>query len=260
MGHIHLGRLPASRKWNQVVALLDEAAAVDAIAQASAVAAERDFERAAHNPVFVEAVRLLAMIPQAARADDFAGALYDLGVIVPVDPSMTDLLTGTAIALDQFAMQQPVRNDVDTLAGRALVDALATHGGGSLPSLFAPSAADVKAGLGQLARPDQFSALCRSFFGRLTAETLSTYLDRTLSSRIGPGRLFDNLADRSAFDAALSQYCSEATRIIREFAGGWYGKTLHREGTITSARAASFGAVAWKKIGEELRRKRGADD
>ena len=57
---------------------------------------------------------------------------------------------------------------------------------------------------------------------------------------------------------ALDQYCSEATRIIREFAEGWYGKTLYRDGTITAERAAAFGAVAFKKIGEELRRKREA--
>jgi hypothetical protein len=65
-----------------------------------------------------------------------------------------------------------------------------------------------------------------------------------------------SLSERNAFDRALEQYCSEATRIIREFSGAWYGKTLAREGTISQERAAAFSAVALKKIGAELQRKR----
>ena len=42
MGHIRLGRLPRTWKWQQVVALLAEAASVDRIAAASADAAEAD--------------------------------------------------------------------------------------------------------------------------------------------------------------------------------------------------------------------------
>ena len=47
--------------------------------------------------------------------------------------------------------------------------------------------------------------------------------------------------------------------MIREFSGGWYWKTLQRRGTHRNVRAAAFAAVAFKKIIEELREKRGAD-
>jgi hypothetical protein len=91
-------------------------------------------------------------------------------------------------------------------------------------------------------------------------DTLSSWLDRTLASQTGPGRRMSDAGARSAFDLALGQYTHEATRIIREFAPGWYGKRLHESGRIDSHQAAAFGAVAMKKITEELRRKRNADE
>ena len=62
MGHTLLARLPGSRKWREVVDLLDDGAAPGVVASAAAVAAERDLEKAADDPVFVEALRLLALI------------------------------------------------------------------------------------------------------------------------------------------------------------------------------------------------------
>ena len=48
----------------------------------------------------------------------------------------------------------------------------------------------------------------------------------------------------------------EATRIIREFAAGWYGKSLSMGQVIGTKEATVFGAIAFKKIVEELSRKR----
>ncbi len=48
----------------------------------------------------------------------------------------------------------------------------------------------------------------------------------------------------------------EATRIIREFAAGWYGKALRDGTTIGKEEATRFTAIAFRKIGEELRNKR----
>ena len=91
------------------------------------------------------------------------------------------------------------------------------------------------------------------------ADTLGYWLDRTLSTKVGPGRRFEGMAARDEFDRSLDQYCVEATRIIHEFASDWYSLRLYKEGTITSERAASFTAVVFRKINEELRRKRNGD-
>lgn len=259
MGHIHLGVLPGTRKWKAVVELLASQAPADDVAAASAVAAERDLARATHDPVLVECVRLLALIPQAARAGSFAAELRELGLDVPDRPSLPDLLHATTAAVDRVAQRQARRTDFGELCARALVGTIAARIGGALPSLFGPDTGDVRTAAARMAAPGEFAVAARGLFARLTSETLSSWLDRTLSSHVGPGRRFAHAGERDEFDRALAQYTSEASRIIKEFAGGWYGKTLHRDGTITSERAAAFAAVSFKKIGEELRRKRNAD-
>ncbi|KDB03162.1 hypothetical protein U879_13625 [Defluviimonas sp. 20V17] len=130
----------------------------------------------------------------------------------------------------------------------------------AMPSLFEATPSDVRDAARGFAQSARFSSLARSFYTRLLSDTLHSWLDRTLSAHVGDGLRFRSMEARSGFDAALTQYCFEATRIIREFAGGWYGKTVYRDGAISTQQATVFGAVAFKKISEELRHKRGADD
>ena len=49
MGHVHLGRLPSTKRWQQVVALLSAGAPVEQIAGASAEAAENSLEHARND-------------------------------------------------------------------------------------------------------------------------------------------------------------------------------------------------------------------
>lgn len=255
MGHIHLATLPATKPWREVARLLDERAGTGDIVAASALAAERDLAVAARNPTLASAVRLLALIPQAARSGDFATGLRQLGLAVSDAPMLGDLTTAAAAALSRE--HSIVRGgDFDEIARRALVGTLSTQIGDALPGLFEADAGDVQRAAGQLGRPEAFAHASRAFFGRLVSDTLGYWLDRTLSAEIGPNSRIGSLAARDAFDKAMSQYCAEATRIIREFSGAWYGKTLFREGTIRQESAAAFAAVALKKIGEELQRKR----
>lgn len=259
MGHIHLGRLPSSKKWRAVADLISNAGTDVAIAAAAADAAENDFLSAPTNPTFIEAVRLLGLIPQAAKQNDFIAALRENGIDVPAEPSLSDLVSATTRHLDQFSKTTSGTNDFSELATRVLVGTLSAEIGAKLPSLFDPIPAELKSQTATFTRSDEFSRLARTFFGSLVRETLSYWLDRTLSAQVGADKRFSSLEQRAAFDASLQTYCGEATRIIKEFAGGWYGKTIFRDGTITPERARVFAGVAFKKITEELKRKR-ADD
>lgn len=259
MGHIHLGVLPRSKAWREVVDLLQSRASSRQVVQASADAAERSLSKAADNPDFVEIVRLLAMIPQAAKSDGFGRALRDLGIPVRDDPELIHILAATGGWLDRFARQHGNRNDFGEMARRTFLSTLSTEIGSGLPGLFEATPADVKAATRNLATSTGFSRFARGFFTQLLSNSLGYWLDRTLSAQMGADSRFSDLHDRSAFDAALRQYSFEATRIISEFAGGWYGVTLHREKEISSTHATVFGAVAFKKISAELQRKRGPD-
>lgn len=66
MGHLRLGDLPKSRKWNQVVDELRLGADVEAVAAAATDAAERALDAASADPAFLHSFWLLTQIPLAA--------------------------------------------------------------------------------------------------------------------------------------------------------------------------------------------------
>ncbi len=149
-----------------------------------------------------------------------------------------------------------LRSDLGELAARALAGTLTSQIGDALPGLFGATSEDVRIEARRLSWSKGIATLTRAFFGELVSGSLSYWLDRTLSLQVGEHRRFGDVADRGAFDMALADHSTEATRIIQEFSGGWYGKTLHENGHIGSPDAAAFGAVALKKIVEELRARR----
>lgn len=257
MGHIHLVVLPRSKKWQDVVSLLTDGASTDDVVSGSALAAENDLLGASSDPVFVEAVRLMLAIPYAARAEDFALALRQAGLSIKGHPELFDILVAVTGRLDQVARDASNRTDLGELAGRALSATLTTAIGDQLPGLFEATADDVQAAARKLSWSKGISEVSRTFFGHLLSETLSSWLDRELASHIGIDARYKSAADRSGFDIALAQYTSESTRIIQEFAGGWYGKTTHRDHGVDTPQARVFGAVALRKIVEEMRLKRG---
>jgi hypothetical protein len=85
-------------------------------------------------------------------------------------------------------------------------------------------------------------------------------LSRELSSHIGAGKRFTDDADRLGFDDALDRHCREASRIVQEFAGGWYGKAVYQGEGLSPAAVRRFAPVAFKKMRAELRKRRDAEE
>ena len=258
MGHIHFGTLPRTQLWKDVVALLGDRAPVEDVAAASGHAAETTLLKASSDPVFVEAVRLLVTIPNAARQDDFGDALRKLELQVGSSPSLMDVIAAATARLDRIAAASSVNSDFGEIATRALSAALMDHVGSDLPGLFTPDAEDVRLGFRKYSYSNGIAALCRGFFGSLVDASLSYWLDRVLTQHVGAGKAFASIRQKSDFDQALRVHTFEATRIIQEFSGGWVGKQLHDKGTIETPDARNFGHVCLKKVVEELRVRRGA--
>jgi hypothetical protein len=259
MGHNTLGILPGTRRWREVVDLIDRGAATVSVVSASAAAAEKSLVSAANDQVFVEAVRLMLAIPLAARSTDFGDALRRLNLDIRGQPTLLDLTLAAADRLDEVGRHASNRTDFGDLAGRALNRTLNTFIGDRLPGLFEATTEEVQATARQLSSSVAVPEYCRGFFGYLLSETLSYWLDRTLSTRIGVGQRFESQGDRTMFDRELGQFVSENTRIIKEFSTGWYGKTAYQKGFFDTEDARTFGAVAMKKIVSELRRRQAAD-
>ncbi len=125
MGHIRLGVLPKSKKWNRVVEELRLGADVSEIASATAAAAETSLENASSDPIFLHAFWLLTQIPLAARGPEFIEDLRQLGITVSVQPGLMDLLAGFSAAVDQNARARGGRTDLGEVAQMAAVESLA---------------------------------------------------------------------------------------------------------------------------------------
>ena len=135
MGHIRLGKLPATRKWQQVVALLSGGASVEQVAGASAAAAERSLEHGRHDAAVAHAFWLLTQVPLAARSPDFEPNLRLLGLRVEDDPSLLDIVSALAAAIDRQTEQLGGRSDLGEIAQHVAAESLATVAGSDLPTL-----------------------------------------------------------------------------------------------------------------------------
>lgn len=133
MGHIRLGTLPRSKKWREVVSLLETGASVDAIAEAAAKASERDLAHASSDPIFQFVSSLLVHLPLMARAPGFEDAFNDIGVGENAPSSITGLLAGLELAIDRHSFEIGFSSDAGELAKSALVETLSVPLRDSVP-------------------------------------------------------------------------------------------------------------------------------
>lgn len=255
MGHIRLGELPKSRKWRQVFEELSVGADAASVAASVARAAEAELKAAATDDLLVETFRLLALIPVAARGPVFAADLARLGISPNDTSTLSGIVTAMQAALDRFAFQEGRRTDIGEIAELSAAEALTGVAGMDIPSMFEPAARDVQRALGRLASGDRFARLARTFFAVLSRRILQYYLSRELGNHVGAGRRFASDQERARFDAAVDQHCWEASRIVEEFAGGWYGKALYQKGSLEEAEVRRFLPVAFRKLRAEFEKR-----
>lgn len=259
MGHKRLLRLPATQKWQQVVELVAGRAELEGIAAAAAKAAEGSLPEASRDPALVRAFWLLTQIPLAARSQEFREGLGRVGIEVGARPSLVDVVAALTDAVDRHVGHTGGRTDLGEMAQLAAAESLSSIAGRDLPGLFGATPDDVKLAISRLTGKERFSELARDFFSRLTARYLGYYLSRELSNHVGPDRRFSSIREHAEFDLALDRHCRETSRIIEEYAGDWFSKK-NFEKALTPEEAGRFASRAFRKIRNELRRRRDADD
>ena len=122
MGHVRLGILPKSRKWNQLVNELRLGADIDQIAASAANAAEASLQAASNDPAFLHAFWLLTQVPLAARGPEFAQNLRRLGLEIRNQPGLMDVAAAISSAVDRHAREQGRRTDLGEMAQMAAVE------------------------------------------------------------------------------------------------------------------------------------------
>ena len=253
MGHIRLGDLPRTRKWQQVVALIEGGAGTAQLANATITAAEKGLNLAAADKGMVETIWLLTQIPLAARKDNFTEALRDAGLKVSDNPSLLEIVGSVSDAVDRRLANNGGRTDLGEMAQMAATETISQVIGSRLPSLFGPTPEAVQGQFSKLATNKQFSAFARDFFSRLTTKCVDYFLSRAMAENVGEGKRFATLAQQSEFSKALETHCREASKIVEEFSGGWFSKTNWEQKGITREKAEGFAHIAMKKLVAELK-------
>ncbi len=258
MGHVRLGSLPHSRNWNEVVALLSDSADVEVIAAASQTAMGNALTGAGQLPDFREVTYMLAMLPLAARGPEFLEDARALGLDLGRDPTLFELSAAISAALDE-RRQEVGATSFGEMAQLALVESLVDAIEPQLPSLFSPEPREVRTALGRLSSGDRFARLARDFYARLTHRALDFYLSRELAKHVGDGKPFADDTERRRFDEAMARHCWEASRIVETYSGGWYGKTVWRDGGLSREAVDRYASYAFTKLRGELGRRHAAE-
>lgn len=254
MGHNRLGYLPKTKYWNEVVALIAGGAAADQVAEATMKAAESAFQYAANDKGVIEAVWLLMRLPQAARSDDLSVALSEIGVSIPIQAGVFDIVASVGDAIDRTLTHNRGRTDLGEMAQNALLETLTDTLERRTNGLFETGPEDVKRELGRLATVKEFGGVARDFFGRLMSKTMDYFVSRVVSNSLGEGKRFQTIADQAAFTKSLSQHCRESSRIVQSYSGEWLSKANWQTGrNVSREDVRAFTGYAMTKISADLR-------
>jgi hypothetical protein len=256
LGHIRLGRLPRTRRWQQVVDLLDASTdGASSVARATLQAAEFRLRKLADDPSVSYCFWLLTRITQAARTDDFRTALAQIGLETREDESVLSFVSRVADVARHELVQHPESGHFAELAALALRRALTETVGQQGGSLFGSSVDDLQAALRAYSTDRSFGEVSRRFFGDFTARMLAAYVERELTNRIGEGPRLQTLTQSGEFMAGLDVHTRQAARIMEDFAAEWYSKrNWLTGGQISRDEAKGFTAVAFRKLRSELTR------
>lgn len=266
MGHIRLGAIPKTRKWNELVeqiagsasesrAVSTAVAEIDKIAAGTLNAAQKGLEKAANDPGVRHTFYLLTQIALASRTSDWKASLGKLGINLREDSTVFDLTAEVQDAVDRHLSQIPSgNNDLSEMAQQAAGEAIGSLAGTRTLNLFGRGSADVQNAIRSLSTKKGFGELGQRFFGRFVARFLNFYLSRVTAATLGSPRL-QQLGDVAQFNDALRTHCDQSARIVRDFCGEWYSKTEYKEG-IDPENASRFLAVALQKLRSELEKQK----
>lgn len=124
MGHIRLGELPRTRRFDQVVELIERDGDAAALAAAALAAAEAGFRQAAEDEGLGHATWLLTQIPLAARDPNYLDRLRAIGIPVDHAPGLLDIVGGFSDAIDSHSRRTGGRTDLGERAQMAAVETL----------------------------------------------------------------------------------------------------------------------------------------
>jgi len=253
MGHRLLGELPRTKNWVKVINLLGVTDDPVEIADATSQAAQRGLGLAKKDNGVARVVHMLMKLVWSARSDSFEQETASLGMSLPKDPSLLDIVGTFDKALDRRLYESGHRTDLAEMARFSAVDALTEICRREIGSLFGVTEGDARRALGKYATAARFSAVGQDFFGKFLYRFLDYHLSRELPNHIGSGRQFASIHACDDFKGALALHCHQTAKIVEKFSGCWPSATEFREGITAENVRTKFIPTALNKIRSELK-------
>ena len=175
MGHTRLGDLPKTHRWIQVMDLLDETANPEEIAPKTITAAETGFLKATQDSGFKYAFWLLTQVTLAARKGNFSQELSMLGMDVPKEAGLFDILSAFTKHIDTHLARNRARTDISEMGQLAAVETLTEKCAERSRKLFGTTPEDVQQSIRELSTKKNFALLARDFFSRFTYRYLNYF-------------------------------------------------------------------------------------
>ncbi len=260
MGHVRLGKIPKSRKWQQLVDLMTSAEAgpvrlsddVDRISAHALEAAKAGLDKAIDDKGLRYSFYLLTQLVLSARRGDWEQELVAFGIKLADDASVFDLTAEIQYAIDDYLADWGHPTDISEMAQQAVGEAISGLAGPQSVTLFDTNRESLRLAVKRMSTKKGFSQLGQTFFGRFLAHYLDFYLCRITAAQMG-GQRIPNVAEATRFNEALSLHCRQSARIVHDYCGEWYSKTEWEQG-IDLDNTSGFVAVAINKLQKELAR------
>ena len=253
MGHIRLTTLPRTQRWTEVVALLDQGASVDEVAEATFWAAYAGLDRVPKDAGFTQTLTSIFKFIDSLQAKDPVAGLRKNGFTVSPDASLIDFVSGFQEHAARAAADVRARSDLAQIAQESFSKVLIDSAGSSMQTLFGVQTGDVAKALKSTLKGQQLGRTMHEFFVGFTQHYLNYYLGRALPAHVGVGKALANVDRHSEFGRSFDLFVRQTVRITDEFSPGWFGKAKW-EGRLTHIEVAKFAHTAFKKIRSEFKR------
>lgn len=255
MGHIRLGRLPKTYKWQNVFEALDnDELNPEMIASAISQAAMKEFDSLKGDNSLSFCFWALSSVVSAAKTDSFVEKLEQLGIKTDKISSGLQFSKNFAEFISKSLNDFGRPNAFTNIAELSLNETLSNIIISQSNSLFGTSIGDIQTACKKVATEKQFGILSRNFFSSFLKRSIEFIADKEISNSVGKNRSISNTSELLSFQKALSTYCYQTSKIIEDFSGGWFSKqTWQTKNKIPIKSAEGFMAYAIEKINMDLR-------
>ncbi len=279
MGHRAHQGFPRTPALKRVVSLLGSGAGAPGtvgispgslaeIADATLSATTNGLDRAKTDEGLAYCLFLMANVTRAAKGENFAQALADLGIGSSLKPRGTpdyplppaggkselnvfDLVSGFSAAFDRHLRATRSRSDIGEMAHLAAAESLSAVCGASAQTLWGSTQETVQNSLAKMSGEKGFARLAHDFFARFSRRYLEYHLSRELSNHVGADRRFKGVSEHNQFLQQLDDHCRVTTASMRQFAGEWYSRHRWLQ-DITLRKTKGFTAHAIDKVRDAM--------